>query len=37
MRACCDLVEQAGAVVVGCAFVLELTFLGGRDRLAPTR
>jgi adenine phosphoribosyltransferase len=35
MRACCDLVAQTGAVVVGCAFVLELTFLGGRARLAP--
>jgi adenine phosphoribosyltransferase len=35
MRACCDLVAQTGAVVVGCAFVLELTFLNGRERLAP--
>ena len=35
MRACCDLVEQTGATVVGCAFVLELTFLGGRQRLTP--
>jgi adenine phosphoribosyltransferase len=35
MRACCDLVAQTGAVVVGCAFVLELTILGGRARLAP--
>ena len=35
MRACCDLVKQAGAVVVGCAFVLELSFLGGRERLSP--
>jgi adenine phosphoribosyltransferase len=35
MRACCDLVAGTGAVVVGCAFVLELTFLGGRARLAP--
>lgn len=35
MRACCDLVKQAGAEVVGCAFVLELTFLGGRERLTP--
>jgi adenine phosphoribosyltransferase len=29
----CELVEQAGAEVVGCAFVIELAFLGGRDRL----
>ncbi len=35
MRACCDLVAQSGAILVGCAFVLELTFLGGRARLAP--
>jgi adenine phosphoribosyltransferase len=34
-RALCDLVEGAGAEVVGCAFVMELAFLGGRDRLAP--
>ena len=34
-RACCDLVEQAGAEVVGCAFVIELGFLHGRERLAP--
>ena len=32
---CRDLVQQTGAEVVACAFVLELTFLGGRDRLAP--
>ncbi|GAC1469663.1 MAG: adenine phosphoribosyltransferase [Isosphaeraceae bacterium] len=35
MQACCDLVKQVGAEVVACAFVLELTSLGGRDRLAP--
>jgi adenine phosphoribosyltransferase len=29
-----ELVEQAGAVVAGCAFVIELAFLQGRDRLA---
>ena len=26
--------EQAGGEVVGCAFVIELAFLGGRERLA---
>jgi adenine phosphoribosyltransferase len=26
-------VEQAGGVVAGCAFVIELAFLRGRDRL----
>lgn len=28
-----ELVERLGGVVVGAAFVIELTFLGGRDRL----
>lgn len=35
MRACCELVERTGAEIVGCAFVLELAFLGGREKLAP--
>ena len=34
-EAVCNLVEQAGAEVAGCAFVVELAFLGGRARLAP--
>jgi adenine phosphoribosyltransferase len=33
-RALCDLVEGRGATVVGCAFVVELGFLAGRERLA---
>jgi len=32
-RAKIDLVEQLGAEVVGLAFVVELSFLGGRDKL----
>jgi adenine phosphoribosyltransferase len=32
-RAVCDLVERAGAEVVGCAFVVELAFLQGRKQL----
>ena len=32
--ALCGLVEQAGGVVAGCAFVIELAFLGGRKRLS---
>jgi adenine phosphoribosyltransferase len=32
-RALCDLVGKAGAVVAGCAFVIELAFLNGRERL----
>lgn len=35
MRACCDLVVQTGAELIGCAFILELSFLNGRAQLAP--
>jgi adenine phosphoribosyltransferase len=35
MRACRDLVTGAGALVVACAFVIELSFLGGRAKLEP--
>lgn len=35
MQACCRLVEQCGAVVAACAFVIELTGLGGAERIAP--
>jgi len=34
-RALCDLVEQLGGEVAGCAFLVELAFLGGRERLEP--
>jgi adenine phosphoribosyltransferase len=33
-KALCELVEQLGGQVVGCAFLIELAFLGGRERLA---
>jgi adenine phosphoribosyltransferase len=33
-KALCELVEQLGGEVVGCAFLIELAFLGGRERLA---
>jgi adenine phosphoribosyltransferase len=33
-KALCELVEQLGGEVVGCHFLIELTFLGGRERLA---
>ena len=32
-QALCGLVERAGGVVAGCAFVIELAFLRGRERL----
>ncbi len=35
--ALCELVERAGARVAGCSFLVELAFLGGRDRLAGRR
>ena len=35
MRACRDLVQSTGAEVVACAFVIELSFLGGRAKLEP--
>jgi adenine phosphoribosyltransferase len=33
--ALCELVEQLGATVAGAGFLLELAFLGGRERLMP--
>ena len=35
MAAACKLIEKAGGTVAGCAFLVELTFLGGRARLKP--
>jgi adenine phosphoribosyltransferase len=35
MKAGCELVEQAGGVIAGCAFLVELLFLAGREKLAP--
>ncbi len=34
-RALCELVEGLGAEVTACAFLIELSFLGGREQLAP--
>jgi adenine phosphoribosyltransferase len=33
MKAGCQLVEKAGGVVMGCAFLVELPFLKGREQL----
>ncbi len=33
IEACCKLIEKANATVAGCAFVIELTELGGAARL----
>jgi adenine phosphoribosyltransferase len=35
MQAGCRLIEKAGGVVAGCAFLVELTFLQGREKLSP--
>lgn len=35
VEACCKLLENTGAVVVGCGFLIELDFLRGAERLAP--
>jgi len=34
VEACCRLVEKAGGVVVGCAFLIELCNLGGASKIA---
>jgi adenine phosphoribosyltransferase len=34
-RAVCDLIDSLGGEVVSCVFLVELDFLGGRERLAP--
>lgn len=34
-RAMCQLVENAGGVVAGVAFLIELRFLNGREQLVP--
>jgi adenine phosphoribosyltransferase len=35
MQAACGLIEKAGGKVVGCAFLVELLFLNGREKLKP--
>jgi adenine phosphoribosyltransferase len=37
MGAACQLIQQAGGEVVACAFVIELEFLNGRDKLKPNK
>jgi adenine phosphoribosyltransferase len=36
-RALCELVTDLGGEIVGCSFLVELSALGGRARLAPHR
>jgi len=35
MVAGCELIRKAGGEVAGCAFLVELRFLGGREKLKP--
>lgn len=35
VEACCKLLEQCGAHVVGCAFLIDLVGLKGSERIAP--
>jgi adenine phosphoribosyltransferase len=35
MEACCRLIEKCDAKIVGCAFLIHLTQLGGEERLNP--
>jgi adenine phosphoribosyltransferase len=35
MQACCDLVTDLGAEIIGISVLIELEFLAGRERLAP--
>lgn len=35
VSACCNMVEQCKANIVGCAFLIELAFLDGAKRLEP--
>lgn len=34
-RAMCELVEEAGGIVAGTAFLIELGYLDGREKLSP--
>lgn len=35
VSACCKMVQECQATVCGCAFLIELKFLNGAERLAP--
>ena len=35
--ACCKLLEKSGASIIGCAFAIELSALGGAKAVAPHR
>ncbi len=35
VEACCKMIEECEATIVSCAFVIELTFLNGAEKLKP--
>ena len=35
VEACCKLLQKQGAEIVSCAFLIDLTFLNGAQRIAP--
>lgn len=37
VQACCQLLEDQGATIVACVFLIDLTFLAGASRLVPHR
>ena len=37
MAACCRLVERLGGRIVACLFLIELSYLGGREKLGDYR
>lgn len=37
MKACCELVEHLGGTIAGVAVLIELTGLGGREKLTPNQ
>ncbi len=37
IKACCELVEELGGEVIACAFLIELSFLPGREARAGRR
>jgi adenine phosphoribosyltransferase len=35
VKATCELIEKLGGIIIGCAFLIDLTFLQGRQKLQP--
>ena len=35
VEACCRMIEQCDANIVSCAFLIELGFLNGKEKLKP--